>query len=153
MEIKLATKNDIEKINKLYKELFYDMAKLQPEYLREAEQDVEFIKEIIESNKSDIFIAIKEENLIGFVLFREQETPPYNCFIKHRYVYVFDLIVSNIHRGKGIGSGLLRKVKEWGKIRNLDYVELNVLAENSGAIKLYEKNDFKNVLQTMRYRL
>lgn len=109
MEIKLATKNDIEKINKLYKELFYDMAKLQPEYLREA----------------------------------EQETPPYNCFINQRYVYLLDLIVINIHRGNGIGSELLRKVKEWEKVRNLDYVELNVLPENSEVIKLYEKKDLK----------
>lgn len=153
MEIRLATKMDIQGISELYKELFYDMSKLQPEYLRQAEQDKGFLNKIIEENKSDIFIAIEKDKIIGFALLQEQETPPYNCFVKHKYAYVMDLIVNNSYRGKGIGSDLLKEVKKWAKSRNLDYIELSVLSENVDAAKLYEKHEFKNAMQTMRCKL
>lgn len=61
-----------------------------------------------------------------------------------------DMIIKRSYRGKGIGTTLINEVKKWSKNRNLEYVELNVLPENINAIKLYEKQEFKNVMQTMR---
>ena len=133
MKIRVATKNNIEDICRLYEELFSDMGSLQPTYFKSAEQDKEFLESIIASEKSDILMAIdNNEVIVGFALIQEQETPPFNCLVKHKY------------------STLMDEVKKWSENRNLEYVELNVLPENINAIKLYEKQEFKNVMQTMR---
>ncbi|MGE7673281.1 GNAT family N-acetyltransferase [Lysinibacillus sp. NPDC094403] len=49
-----------------------------------------------------------------------------------------------------IGSVLLHEAKKWAEERKLDYLELNVLAENIGAINLYNKHGFKEMCHTMR---
>ncbi|MBD5639337.1 GNAT family N-acetyltransferase [Clostridium botulinum] len=150
MEIRVATKNNIEDICRLYDELFSDMGSLQPTYFKSAEQDKAFLESIISSEKSDILIAVdNNESIIGFALVQEQETPPFSCLVKHRYAYLMDMIKKRPYRGKGIGTTLIDEVKKWSENRNLEYVELNVLPENINAIKLYEKQEFKNVMQTM----
>lgn len=151
MKIRIATKDNIENICRLYEELFSDMGSLQPTYFQSAKQDKEFLEGIIASEKSDILMAIdNDEVILGFALIQEQETPPFNCLVKHKYTYLMDLIVKMSYRGSGIGTILINEVKKWSKNRNLEYVELNVLPENINAIKLYEKQEFKNVIQTMR---
>ena len=151
MEIRVARKNNIEDICKLYEELFSDMGNLQPTYFQSAKQDKEFLEGIIASEKSDILMAIdNDEVILGFALIQEQETPPFNCLVIHQYTYLMDLIVKRSYRGSGIGTILINEVKKWSKNRNLEYVELNVLPENINAIKLYEKQEFKNAMQTMR---
>jgi len=151
MEIRVARKNNIEDICKLYEELFSDMGNLQPTYFQSAKQDKEFLEGITASEKSDILMAIdNDEVILGFALIQEQETPPFNYLVKHQYTYLMDLIVKRSYRGSGIGTILINEVKKWSKNRNLEYVELNVLPENINAIKLYEKQEFKNAMQTMR---
>ncbi|MCW6073859.1 GNAT family N-acetyltransferase [Clostridium sporogenes] len=151
MEIRVATKDSIEDICRLYEELFSDMGSLQPTYFKSAEQDKIFLESIIASEKSDILMAIdNNEVIVGFALIQEQETPPFNCLVKHQYAYLMDMIIKRPYRGKGIGTTLINEVKKWTKDRNLEYVELNVLPENINAIKLYEKQEFKNAMQTMR---
>ncbi|MCW7998572.1 GNAT family N-acetyltransferase, partial [Clostridium sp. cpc1] len=44
MEIRVARKNNIEDICKLYEELFSDMGNLQPTYFQSAKQDKEFLE-------------------------------------------------------------------------------------------------------------
>ncbi|KRU26620.1 GNAT family acetyltransferase [Clostridium sporogenes] len=151
MEIRVATKDNIEDICRLYEELFSDMRSLQPTYFQSAKQDKEFLEGIIASEKSNILMAVdNNEIIVGFALIQEQETPPFNCLVKHKYTYLMDLIVKRSYRGSGIGTILINEVKKWSKNCNLEYVELNVLPENINAIKLYEKQEFKNVIQTMR---
>ncbi len=66
---------------------------------------------------------------------------------------VMDLFVEEKYREKGAGSQLLEAVKRWAKARKLDYMELNVLAENSNGMQFYVHKKFKAVSQIMRYTL
>ena len=68
-------------------------------------------------------------------------------------LWISDLIVSETHRGQGIGSMLMEKVKEVAKENGVDRVQLNVNALNSGAIKLYEKQGFTPEMVKMEYIL
>lgn len=54
---------------------------------------------------------------------------------------------------QGIGTMLLQQARAWAKERNLEYIELGVLAGNEGASRLYEKMGFSDVQKTMRCRL
>ena len=52
-----------------------------------------------------------------------------------------------------VGTMLLQQARAWAKERNLEYIELGVLAGNEGASRLYEKMGFSDVQKTMRCRL
>ncbi|MET4563040.1 ribosomal protein S18 acetylase RimI-like enzyme [Lysinibacillus parviboronicapiens] len=150
MKIKIATLDDIQQIEVLYEELFFEMSALQPKYLKPAKQDVVFIKNTINEKKSDILIADINNRVVGFLLIQESTTPPYSCLIDHNYAFIIDVIVGSQYQNHGIGSALLLEAKKWAEKRNLDYLELNVLSENTGAIALYEKHGFKDTSHTMR---
>lgn len=153
MKIKIATFDDIPQIEILYEELFLEMSKLQPTYIAPARQDVAFLQNIISEEKSDIFVAELDNNIAGFLLIQELATPLYSCIVQHNYAYIMDVIVGGQYQSKGIGTLLLQEAKKWAEERNLDYLELSVLAENIGAINLYDRHGFNETSRTMRLEL
>lgn len=153
MNIELACINDLNDIKRLYEILFLDMSKLQPEYCRGADQDDNFLKKIIESDQDDILIVKENHQVLGFALVQQQNTPPFNCFIPHKYAYLMDIVVAPDQRGKGIGRQLINAVKSWAKARKLEYIELGVLSQNENAIKLYESMEFVECRKTMRMKI
>ena len=153
MNIESACIDDLNDIKKLYEILFLDMSNLQPEYCRGASQDDCFLKTIIESDKDDILIAKENHQVLGFALVQQQNTPPFNCFVPHKYAYLMDIVVAPDHRGKGIGKHLINAVKSWAKERKMEYIELGVLTENENAIKLYESMAFIECRKTMRMKI
>lgn len=153
MNIKIATIDEIPQIETLYEELFLEMSKLQPKYIAPAKQDVEFLKNTILEEKSDILVAEVDNNIAGFLLIQELATPPYSCIVQHSYAYIMDVIVGGQYQSKGIGSLLFREAKKWAEERKLDYLELSVLAENKGALTLYERHGYKETSRTMRLEL
>lgn len=86
MKIRLAKLVDISNISTLYRTLFQTMAELQIEYYRKADQDVDFLKSVINSDTKDILVAEEDEQIIGFVLVQQLDTPPYACIVPHRYM-------------------------------------------------------------------
>ena len=151
MNIKLATLEQVNQIEILYQELFLKMSNFQPKYIKPAKQDVEFIRKTINEKDSDILLAEIDNCTIGFLLIQELITPSYTCLFEHKYAFIPDIIVGTKYQSQGIGSALLLEAKKWAENRNLDYLELNVLSENIGAITLYEKQGFIDVSHTMRY--
>ena len=52
-----------------------------------------------------------------------------------------------------VGGELLAAAKRWARNRRLEYLELNVLAQNENAIRLYESQDFVEATKVMRCML
>ena len=48
-------------------------------------------------------------------------------------------------RGRGVGGGLLDTALDWGREREVRFVELDVTLGNSSALRLYERAGFKAV--------
>ena len=153
MEIRLATLNDIEPIRQLNNEFWVYNARLQPEYYKEADESGAYPKSVIVSNDSDIIIATEGDIVTGLIHVRKAQTPPYAPIVKHEYAEVVDLIVSAPYRRNGIGTKLMEAAKEWGKMRNLDYIELFVLSNAKGEVAFYEEYGFDTVSHTMRFIL
>ena len=152
MEIRLAEKKDIPAILALYKQLFAEAARMQPYSFRASEQKEEFLLRMMEGSDSAVLAAVRDDEPIGFAVLLEQTTPPYGCLTPHRCAYLMDLAVDPELRGIGAGSGLIDAAKDWARRRGLDHLELNVLPENKGALRLYERNGFEPSLMRMQYR-
>jgi GNAT superfamily N-acetyltransferase len=148
--IRAASVPDIDVIAPLYRLLFREMAELQPNVWRPAEMPRSFLLELIEGGRSDILLALAGDETAGFAVVQDRDTPGFSCLIPARYVYLMDMVVAKGHRGKGAGSSLISAAEAWGRERGARWIELNALAENSGAIRLYKRSGLSFVQHTMR---
>lgn len=153
MEIRLAESKDIPGICVLYNEFYIYNAGQQPRYYKKATETGKYPKSVIENDSEDIFIAVDGNTVIGLIHITEEKTLPYDCLVQHRFALVVDLFVRDSFRNKGVGGQLFETAKQWAKTRGLDYIELNVLAENINGIRFYEHKELKTVSHTMRYML
>ncbi|MCC5921699.1 MAG: GNAT family N-acetyltransferase [Cyclobacteriaceae bacterium] len=118
---------------------------------------MQLIKELAEYEKAPEEVVITEEQLLadGF-----GERPYYHLFIaelangeiagialyfyaystwKGKCVYLEDLVVTEKHRGKGIGLALIREIILLAKRENAGRVAWQVLDWNEPAIQFYKK--------------
>ncbi|NMA73618.1 MAG: GNAT family N-acetyltransferase [Bacteroidales bacterium] len=153
MNIRIAEEEDLPQIKKLYRDFFSLMASIQPDIIREAEQEEDFFQEMMDSDTSDILVVEADEKIIGFMVLCEQITLPYNCFVQYTYAYLMDIMIQEEYRNKGVAKALIKKAKEWAKSRDLAYLDLNVLARNSNAIQFFKTEGFREQMITMRITL
>lgn len=154
MIIRKATIGDVDAIAAQYIRLFSEMADMQPDCLKPAEQKRNYIRGAVNSPDHLLLVAEKDGGgVAGFVLAQEQQSPPYPCLKPRRLAYLMDMAVSPDCRELGLGSSFIEQVKIWALNRGLEYVELNVLEENTRAIGLYERCGFKSAMRSMRFKL
>ena len=151
--IRKATHDDIPAISELYREQFREMAKLIPDFIKEGDQSIEFLEKTISSDDSDILVYENDGRVVGFILLQAKERPDFDFMIPDKYCYIMDIIVTESHRNKGFATALMNSAKEWAKKQDCNFVNLDVLVNNHGAIKLYEKLGFTPKAQEMYCKL
>ena len=67
MEIRLATLDDIASICRLYHEFWQYNADLHPVYYKAGTESGGYPKNTITSEKSDIFLAVENNTIVGFI--------------------------------------------------------------------------------------
>ena len=142
--IRPAAEADIPAILALYRQLDSALVAMQPEFFCEGprEEDENFL------------LAERGGAVVGFALVGYAGwTPEFSCVLPHRYARLEDLAVDEAVRGQGVGGELLAAAKRWARNRRLEYLELNVLAQNENAIRLYESQDFVEATKVMRCML
>lgn len=151
--IRSALPDDIKQIEPLYALLFERMAELQPQFNCSANQETAFIQSVIEHEEQEILLAQQGKQILGIAVLMITHTPPYPCFVPHRYADLLDLLVIPSARGNGIGSKLLDAAKHWAKLHNADYIELSALSNNHGAVRLYAREGFTECTKIFRAML
>ena len=153
MEVRVATKNDVEPLCTLLTEFFAYNANLQPMYCNAAIEDGKYPTSIIESDDSDFIIAVSGGKLIGFIHIVKMETPPYNSIVPYNYAEIIAFMVTASFREQGVGTRLLDFAKLWSKDQNLEYIELVSLINATEANLFYDKNKFSTMSQVKRLEL
>ena len=152
-EIRLLGLDGIGQLKSLYGDFFAYNAKLQPKYYKESVISEEYPKSVILSKEDDIFVAVRDGIIVGFIHVQENKTPPYDSYVPYRYAEIIELFVAGEFRKLGIGAKLFDAVKVWSKGRGLAYIEAMVLAEAEGEIMFYEKKEFKKRAHIIRCEL
>lgn len=85
-----------------------------------------------------------EENgeVIGLAVVRMRITPPGTPMMPRRVAFIDDVVVDEAHRGRGVGTALLNRMKALAKELQADSLELMVWAFNESAMRMYEKAGF-----------
>lgn len=151
--VRKSTLNDVPAIIRLYREQFKEMEKLIPDFIKEANQDETFIKNTITDKNSDILIYEHNGMVIGFILLQAKIRPDFEFIIPGKYCYIMDVVVTEKFRGNGYGTALLNSARDWATEQNCKFINLDVLSNNTKAIKLYEKLGFIPKAQEMYCKL
>jgi ribosomal protein S18 acetylase RimI-like enzyme len=147
---RLATLNDIDSLCRLYTDFHDYNASQQPNFSAAVIESGDYSKASIESDTDDIFVAIADDNIVGFVHVLETSTKPYPSIVAHKYAEIIDFFVLDDYRKKGIGKQLLNDVKNWAKSRGLEYIELMALSNNDLGIGFYVHEGFEIASHNMR---
>lgn len=90
-----------------------------------------------------ILIAELENKPVGYALgriFQQDETSDNGTGLMG---LLDELFVDDIARGFGLGQKLIDEIMEWMKKRGVNRVKLHAYSWNKHALKIYEKNGFK----------
>lgn len=85
MEVRKATTADLPEVHRLYRLLNEDMAALQPEDVRPADQEDAFLRQSIREEVSDILLAVEGAAIRGFALVQLRHT---RALYLHRPLYL-----------------------------------------------------------------
>jgi GNAT superfamily N-acetyltransferase len=101
----------------------------------------EFIEERIKKNQSTIFLAISDNEIIGFT----QLYPIFSSVSMKRTWLLNDLFVHEKARKKGVAQALLNAATSYGSSTTSKWLLLQTGEDNTVAQALYEKNGWKKV--------
>lgn len=111
------------------------------------EEEVDYLKWVLEEDNNYGFVAIKDNKVIGFALFGLMLKP--SNFISPEVTYVSEMIVKEGYRSKGIGEKLLKKIIEFSKTRGIDKIELEITNANERGIEFYKRMGFYDYSRVM----
>lgn len=132
LTIRPATVDDVATILRFirelaaYEKLFYEVV-----------ADEQSLAQTLFSERPDaeVVIAMWGEEPVGFALYFFT----YSTFLARRGLYLEDLYVTPSHRGRGIGTALLRRLARLALDRDCGRFEWSVLDWNESAIAFYRK--------------
>lgn len=140
--IEVPNIEDFNRVNELAKQVHEIHVNWRPDLFLSAEEVItkEDFEQMIQER--EIFIAKMQGEVVGYITFNIKEKN--NHIMRYRKQLQIEAIcVDERYRKKGIGTTLLRKVREFGKENGCTDIYLTVNEENENAIKIYEKFGFK----------
>ena len=149
--IRRAKHEDAETIEKLYTELEKDAVFYQPEHFvmsAEGMRTQQFY-ELLDCERQAMFVAEDDGIVIGFAHAVLMPVKNISCLKTQSNVYIQDMIVTENHRSRGIGSRLMSAVKEYGRQHNSDFVRTQVFPMNEDGLRFYQKNGFSITMLTI----
>ena len=145
MEITVATESHVPEIIELWKEFMDYHKDIDPALSRSKDGHLSFEKHLRELMKSEdnlILVALDKDHVVGFSTSQISKYPP--VFEQETYGGINTMAVKSNYRRKRIGERMLAKIFEWFASRNIDRIELSVLANNQIGYSFWKKHGFKD---------
>lgn len=146
VNIRLATLNDISRIN----ELFIQMIKYVNEQNKKSGKEVNeelfkdgyedgFLEKYLTSSDRFILVADVDSKVVGYLSCEEK----YDDEIP--FIYLDDFCVDSDFRGYGIGTSLIQSANDYALNNNFGNLKLHVENENLSSVRFYNNLDFQPV--------
>lgn len=144
MEIRKAKLQDLEQVTKFGLVLLKQHADLDPYFTPiETVDNVyrKFLEGCLNSENKLLLVAEKEGKLMGYAAAEIQKRS--FIFKIAENGYINDVYVEEEFRKLGIARMFLTELKNWFNSRNIEYIELSVLASNEVGKKTWAKFGFE----------
>jgi ribosomal protein S18 acetylase RimI-like enzyme len=136
IQIRSYEKSDREQCRVLWRELTEWHRKIyhDPSIGGEHPEDY-FDKHLAQVGPSQLWVAVNKSSVVGLV----------GLILKEEEAQIEPLVVSRLHRGKGLGKKLIDKVISEAQARGSKLLSVNPVARNVEAIRLFYKLGFRNL--------
>jgi len=105
-----------------------------------AKKYLQYMFERCAQTQGKVFVLEVQDKIVGFVSVWARVKVNGLVNEESEVAYISDLIVVDAHRGKGWGRALLERAEDYALAQGATMLSIGVLAENTGARRLY--NDF-----------
>ncbi|MBP3325633.1 MAG: GNAT family N-acetyltransferase [Coprococcus sp.] len=141
MEIRRATFNDIDGINKLLKQVLMVHHNGRPDLFKAnaKKYNDDELKKIISDDRKPIFVGVDENNhVLGYAFCVHTQHKDDNILTDIKTLYIDDICVDSTARGQHVGTRIYHHVIAYAKSQGYYNVTLNVWSCNPTAMKFYE---------------
>lgn len=151
--VRLATKEDIERVNELRKQVNDVHVNGRPDMFQPGfgEEMQNFAYEMLESEERDILVAIRDEVICGFACVGYVERPVSPYMLGRRFYHVDEFGVDEAFRRQGVATELFEFMKKEAKEKGFERIELDVWGFNEDAIKFYESVGFLTLRKYLEF--
>lgn len=145
LHIRRAADGDIDIINKLLYQVHKVHSDARPDIFKPGAKKYtdEELRVLISQDNTPIFVAEKDGTVAGYAFCVYKQLISDNNMTDIKTLYIDDLCVDENKRGCRIGQSLYEYVVNYAKENGFYNVTLNVWADNSAAVKFYEKIGLK----------
>jgi ribosomal protein S18 acetylase RimI-like enzyme len=154
--IRRATPDDIEEIQRLYRELDHHHAELLPDVFIPVDGDArapDVLVKFITDEDADYLVAQRDREIVGFLNIQKRSHPPFPMFRPHHFAMIENAVVDNSHRGQGIGTALFDAAIGWARKKGLAFVQTSVWTENDKARSFYVDLGFRPMTEKLELQL
>ncbi|AET67787.1 acetyltransferase [Desulfosporosinus orientis DSM 765] len=156
IQIREAVPGDYQNLCELYLELDNQHRLSHPELFVLPEDYTAaraYLLESMADSNQALFVVEIASNLVGFAECRMQISSDFPILRKREWVQLEGLAVKPGYQKHGIGSLLLKKVREWAQSKKVNRIELKVYTFNSQAETFYLRHGFKELSKAMYLNL
>ncbi len=152
--VKLAKREDIKPIMQFQLELFRkwdsmdQIDKINKQWFLSKEHE-EYVLETIKNKESDIFLAVDEIEIIGYLKCKIEIREPF----LQKIGYMAEILIKPEYRGKRIGSKLNHEAIKWFKNKNLPWITVSTHSQDIEANSFWEKKGYKEFNKVFKKRL
>jgi len=150
MEIIEASGKHIPEIVELWKEFMDFHQEIEPAAKRGEEGHIAFekyLRDSIQAEDFQVLVAQDDNEVSGFSI--SQISKPLPVYEQEDYGLISTIAVKAGYRRKGIGELLLSKIFGWFDSRNVDRIELNVMARNQIGYSFWKKHGFTDYVHRL----
>ena len=151
MEVRLAEKNELERVNELRKQVNDLHVKGKPDVFKPgfSEELRDFINVIWEDPEQDIIVAVEQGKICGFAIVHHINKPENPFMYERDFLDVDEFCVDEAARRKGVATELMTYIKTYAKDKGFHRIELNMWEFNQGALAFYEAAGFETFRRYM----
>lgn len=144
MTIRRARQSDILALNKLLQDILQVHHEARPDIFRSEGQKFseDELKKLLDNPAKSVFVYELEGQVVGH-LFCEITTAIGDVLEPVKTLYIDDLCVASAARGQKIGEQLYEFALSYAKEQGCHNLTLDVWADNSGAVRFYERLGLK----------
>ncbi|MBC6995776.1 GNAT family N-acetyltransferase [Neolewinella lacunae] len=107
--------------------------------------------ELIDSDRAEVVVVLDGDLIVGSGYAKYKGSDPYVAPAEHAFLGF--MFVRPEYRGCGVNQLVVAALTEWARQRGFSELRLRVYADNTGAIRAYEKAGFQEHLIEMRREL
>jgi len=149
MEIRSAREGALPAIRRLLGQLSRDMTALEPTIFSPQEELDSKPWEMLAGGEAAVFVATDGDEILGLAQGAVMSSPSDGMFLPRRFFMIYDLVVAEDRRGRGLGALLVDACVEWARSHGFDQIALTTPSSNIDGMRFYERLGFSTQVVRM----